>query len=63
MPSTIGWLLSWCLLRLDVPLRAYLPDSEYLCTDAAKGTETIYWAYKRSIIGVVPDNVLGTFVI
>jgi uncharacterized protein len=45
--------------RLDLGRVGKVPKPEYLCTDAAKSEEMIAWAYKRSVRGAVPDNVLG----
>jgi len=45
--------------RLDLGRVGKVPNPQYLCTSAAKSENMIAWAYKRSVSGVVPDNVLG----
>lgn len=49
--------------RLDLARVGIIPDPKYLCTNAAKTSEIISWAIKKSINGEVPDNVLGRLII
>lgn len=49
--------------RLDLGRVGKVPEPDLLCTDAAKSPEMIDWAYKRSVDGYIPDNVLGMFVL
>ena len=47
--------------RLDLGRVGILPKAKYLCTDAAKTEEMIFWAHQRSLNGKIPDNILDRF--
>lgn len=47
----------WDADRLDLGRVGIKPDPQYLCTDAARDSKTIAWAYQRSIRRFVPDIV------
>ena len=48
--------------RLDLGRVGKVPDPQFLCTDAAKNRLMRDWAYRRSIEGQIPENVLGVYV-
>jgi len=48
--------------RLDLGRVGIIPKAKYLCTDIAKSDEMIAWAHQRSIVGYIPDNILGKFI-
>ena len=45
--------------RLDLGRVGKIPQAKFLSTNAAKSEEMIAWAHERSVIGEIPDNVLG----
>ncbi|MFW2366902.1 MAG: hypothetical protein ACN4GW_10825 [Desulforhopalus sp.] len=47
--------------RLDLGRVGKVPDPQYLCTDAAKDSRILDWAYKKSVEGGIPDNILGNY--
>jgi uncharacterized protein len=47
--------------RLDLGRVGKVPDPQFLCTDAAKDSRMLDWAYSTSIKGWVPDNIVGNF--
>ena len=48
--------------RLDLGRVGKIPKAKHLCTDIAKSDEMIAWAHQRSIVGYIPDNILGKFI-
>ena len=48
----------WDADRLDLGRVGIMPHVKYLCTDAAKQTETLEWANKRAIHGEKPIDIL-----
>lgn len=45
--------------RLDLGRVRKVPDPLYLCTDAAKDPRMLGWAYRKSVEGWIPENILG----
>ncbi len=48
--------------RLDLGRVGKFPKAKYLSTDYAKSDEIIAWAHQRSVVGHIPDNILGRFI-
>ncbi len=47
----------WDADRLDLGRVGFIPSPKYLCTEAAKSSETLDWAYKRSLVRFVPPLI------
>ncbi len=47
--------------RLDLGRVGNRPDPRLLCTEEAKKSETISWAYQQSRSGILPENILTRY--